>query len=135
MISSSVLALHTGQTIYGLRSVGSRHILRFPFGFLTMTKEFSHSGAFLLASSNLVKMPCDTMLSSSLLNCSLKGLRYSPKWLLDCHCIFGKCDMNWVTFEPTCTFNLVFVSWMFHYPFFCEGFRDITHWSFTVSFR
>ena len=36
-----------------------------------MMKEFSHSGAFLLASSNLVKMPCDTMLSSSFLNCSL----------------------------------------------------------------
>ena len=73
MISSGVLVLHTGCTIYGLRSVGSRHICRLPFGFFTMMKELSHSGALVFASSNLVRMPCDTILSSSFLNCSFKA--------------------------------------------------------------
>ena len=45
MISSSVYELHTGQTMCLLRSVGSKQIQSEPLGFLTVTKEFNHSGA------------------------------------------------------------------------------------------
>ena len=72
MISFKVLVLHTGCTICGL-SVGSRHIHRLPFGFFTIMKELSHSRALVFASLNLVKMPCDTILSSSFLNCSFRA--------------------------------------------------------------
>ena len=43
------------------------------WAFLTMTNELSHSGALVFASSNLVKIPCDTLLSSSFFNCSLNA--------------------------------------------------------------
>ena len=71
--SSSVLALHTGLTMYGLRSVGSRHMRSLPFGFLTTTKELSHSGTLTFASSSLLRIHCETILSSSYLNWSFSA--------------------------------------------------------------
>ena len=73
IILSSVLALHTGLTMYGLRSIGSRHMHNLPFGFLTTTNEFSHSGALTFVSSNLLRIPCETILSSSCLNWSFRA--------------------------------------------------------------
>ena len=57
----------------GLRSVGSRHMHNLPFGFLTTTNEFSHSGALALASSSLVSIPWDTMLSNPFWNYSFRA--------------------------------------------------------------
>ena len=73
IILHSVLALHTGLTMYGLRSVGSRHMHNLPFGFLTTTNEFSHSGTLTFALPNLLRIPCETILSSSCLNWSFRA--------------------------------------------------------------
>ena len=72
-ISSSVLALHTGLAMYRLRSVWSRHVCNLPFSFLTITNEFSHSGALIFAPSNLLRIPCKTILSSSCLSWSFRA--------------------------------------------------------------
>ena len=68
MISSSVYELHTGQTICLLRSVRSKQIRRDPFGFLTVTNEFNHSGAGPEIESYLDIIPAFSILSSSSLN-------------------------------------------------------------------
>ena len=60
-------------SMYGLRSVGSRHMHSLPFGFLTTTEEFSHSGTLTFASSSLLRIPCETILSSSCLNWSFSA--------------------------------------------------------------
>ena len=68
MISSSVYELHTGQTICLLRSVRSKQIQNDPFGFLTVTNKFNHSGAGPEIESYLDIIPAFSILSSSSLN-------------------------------------------------------------------
>ena len=55
--------------MWGFRPVGSRHTLSSPFGFVTLTKEFSHSVTSFL--SNLVRTSFVTKLSNSSWNCFL----------------------------------------------------------------
>ena len=76
MISSSVYELHTGQTICLLRSVGSKQIQRDPFGFLTVTNEFNHSGAGPEIESYLDIIPAFCILSTYSLNGCFHGKRY-----------------------------------------------------------
>ena len=54
LISSRVLELQTGLTIYLFKSVRSKQILKSPLGFLTIMNEFNHSFAVFLSSLEMI---------------------------------------------------------------------------------
>ena len=70
LTSSKVFELKTDLTIYLLRLVGSKQILRSPLDFLTTTKEFSHSVAWLWSSIEMI--PCFFILWISCSNLSFR---------------------------------------------------------------
>ena len=72
MISSNVCMLHTGWMMLLFKSVGSRHTLRLPLGFLTITKLLSHSGVGIPGVS-FVKMLLSTIDCISFVNFSLRA--------------------------------------------------------------
>ena len=55
-----------------LRSVGSKQTCKLPLGFLTITKEFNHSGVFIVWVTS-DKIPCSTMDCISAANLSLSA--------------------------------------------------------------
>ena len=101
MISSRVLGIaYRNAQLYGLRSVGSRHICRLPFGFFTMMKEFRPFCVHwclhhLIWLGCLVTPYCLVHFWTVL----LKPIALSLVAFVLAPCIFGKCNMNWITFE------------------------------------
>ena len=72
MISSNVCILQTGWMILLFKSVGSRHTLRFPLGFFTITKLLGHSGVGIPGVS-FVSIPLSTIDCISFVNLSLRA--------------------------------------------------------------
>ena len=66
-----------------LRSVGSKQIQSDPFGFLTVTNEFNHSGAGPEIESYFEIIPAFSILSNSSLNGCFHGQRHLSRRLLD----------------------------------------------------